>query len=126
MSNRTPRPGQDRASATLSDDSDNTLLDIGSLNEVSRREIDQMELDVALGGHTQVDIDINVDINGSLVTHETLAVSADGKVDLSDFTLDPILSSRIQITAAGDTASPTSNGSVDATFLHTTVPVELL
>lgn len=106
----------DQASTTLSDNTETTVLDLGTDGSSTGRELRSAILDVTLGSHTAVSLAVKVDINGTLTEIDAANVSSDGAVDLFEhLAIDNIASPHIRITATGDTSSPSTNGTVDHT-----------
>lgn len=101
-------------STTINDDSETTVLDLGSDGDQTARELRSALLDVTLGSHGAITLAIKADINGTLTQIDSADVTSDGAVDLFEHVaIDHIASPHVQIAATGDTASPATNGSVD-------------
>lgn len=113
---QTPDEGQ----TALADDAETTIADFGVVDGADGIRIDGAYFDVALGGHTQIDLKLKVEINGTRTQiGDTINVTSGGVVELSDFNAGvPVASPHVRVTAAGDTASPGTNGTVDRTIEH--------
>lgn len=113
---QTPDEGQ----TSISDDTETTVADLGTLDGGDGFQVPGAYFDVALGSHGQIDLALKVEINGSRVQiGDTVNVTADGAVELADFNAGvPVTSPHVRVTATGDTASPSTNGTVDRTVEH--------
>lgn len=111
------RQTETEGQTSLGDDTETEVFAIGNLNGVDTHRVEGAFFDVVLGDHTQIDLALKVEINGSEIqVGDTVNVTSDGSVPLSDFNAGvPVASPRVTVTATGDNASPTTNGTVDFT-----------
>jgi hypothetical protein len=113
------RQPPDAGSITLSDDTDNGLIALGSVGRSVTHYLDALYADVTLGDHTQVTFKLTVDVNGNKAQVNTLTVSSSGPVDvLSDAGWEVPASALVEVDVAGDAANPSTNGNVDFSAEH--------
>lgn len=111
-----------KGQATLDDDTETEIFDVGQLSSQTVEIILSGYLDLVLNDQGNVDFRLYVDVNGSLTqVGGTQNMSGDGGLDLENFNIgQPVASSRVRVTAQGNTASPTTGATVDYSVEHQT------
>lgn len=111
-----------KGQVSLDDDTETEIFDVGKLSSETVEAILSGYLDLVLNDQGIVDIKLYVDVNGSLTqVGGTQNLSSDGGIDLENFDVgQPVASSRVRLTAQGNTASPTTGATVDYSVEHQT------
>jgi hypothetical protein len=108
-----PASGQ----TALTDDNETTVFDVGTDGGPTSYRLDDLHLDVALGGHSEIDVYVKVDVNGTLTQVGTVNLNEDKTLDLADIGQELVASPHVRVTATGDTLNPASDGTVDRTVV---------
>lgn len=106
---------------SIDDDTETVVVDVGALSSSTVEIIQSVYGDLTLNGQSNVDFNLYVDINGSLVAiGGTKNVNSNGGLDVEQlFDVGiPIASARVQLTVTGATADPGTPGTLDYTVEH--------
>lgn len=110
------RQTPDKGQTTLSDDSEVTLFEIGTLDGGTGYRTASILLNLTLGSHANITIRVKAGVNGSLGTLDSNQYSAGTVTNaFGDLSPDRVTAERIVVTAEGSNATPSTNGTVGRT-----------
>lgn len=99
---------------TLDDDTEKTIIDVGTINGPAAYRIQTAVIDVVLGSHASVTVRAKADVGDTLQTvDEHTYNSAQTAGIFADLNPDRLTSQRVAITIQGTATDPTTNGTVE-------------